>query len=154
MSERLILLFGPEQPWDGVPVDYFWLYSIEQRKVIYPGFRTEALTRAHAERNKLEIVDQWNPDDWVVIEGVVGGSAEDGAFVVLMTAYCNGGIAPDAAQPKHRYWIFTKDGQLFTIRATRAEALKVLGAVASLLIGERQDAPSELPARDRPATQP
>lgn len=154
MSERLILLFGPEQPWDGAPVDYFWLYSIEQRKVIYPPFATAALARAHAKAKEYVIVDQWDPDDLFVIEEVIHEGASDGAFIVFMTAFCGGRIAPDAEQPKHRYWAFTRKGALVGTRATPAEAFRLIGALAPSTQMDEAGISSNPTTRDRTENQP
>jgi hypothetical protein len=154
MSERVILMFGPEQPWDGAPVDYFWLYSIEQKKVIYPPFASAALARVHAKAKEYVIVEQWDPNDLFVIEEVIHDSVSDGAFIVFMTAFCGGHIASDAKQPKHRYWGFKRNGTLVGTRATPADAFRLIGALAPPMPADEANTVSEPTLHDRSESQP
>lgn len=154
MHQRFILIFGPELLPCDAPVDYFWLYSIDERKVIYPSFATEALARDYAKAKNGVVVDQWLPEDLVLIEEVVGRENLGGAFIVFITAYFGDRAAPAAHQPKHRYLVFTEYGVLVGTRATPVEAFRLLGALAPIATPDEVEVSTKPTERNTTELQP
>jgi hypothetical protein len=95
MSNRVILIFGIEQPPSVAPSHYFWLYLIEEQRVIDRVFSDQGAAVEWAGKNDVSIVDDWVRDDFVALEDVVAGSIENGAYVVCITVYRNGRPVPN-----------------------------------------------------------
>lgn len=127
MSDRAILIFGMHlHPSEGAS-HYFSLYLIEDERIVLPLFADQAAAVKWAASNGVTVLDDWAVDDFIALSDVVAANTENGAFVVCVTIYCRGQPAPNDRQPRHRYWIFRKDGARIATRATLDEAFGWMG---------------------------
>ena len=122
MSGRAILIFGTEVAHGGPPNHYFWLYLIEEKRVLPTPFRGKGDADDWAAKNNVLVVDDWLGDE-ITLEDVVAANAESGNYVICITVYRGGQPAPNNQQPPHRFWIFREDGACIATRATLGEAL-------------------------------